>query len=626
MKASFNISVKYILSAVLFVLALGYTKAQSTSFTTNAPNAVVKGAQFRLTYTLSNADGTNFRPNSDNINGFNVLYGPSVSSSSSIQIINGKQSSNSTVSYIYTLEAAKEGTFTLPGATIQVDGKTLTSKSVQVKVLPPDKNANQNQANSNNRQSNQNGGGPFPTNSNSNNISSSDAFIRAIVSKTKVYDQEAFTVTFRFYTTLDVRDIGNVEFPEFNGFMVEDQDLPGNKQLQLDHYNGRNYYAVDLKRSLLFPQKTGEISIPSGKIEMVFSVPSSRVVNTIMGPQYIMSDVKKTLVTNPIKIDVMPLPQGKPSSFANAVGTFSLTPSISATKVKANEAITLTLDISGTGNLKLIKTPEITLPKDFEEFDPKITNNFKFSTKGLSGNKKIEYLFIPRYPGNFKISPIDISYFDIDSNTYKTLSTPEYEITVGKDPNAGNTSVVSNYAQSDVKVENDIRYLKTGNPSVSFINSYFAGSLSYYLWYIIPALLFLIALILYRKQIKENADLVALKTKRANKVAIKRLKQAAKYLSANQKEAFYEEVLRANWGYLSDKLIIPVSELSRDNIEQELNRYGASSTLISKFINVLDTCEFAQYAPVESDAAMDNLYKDAVDAIGEMESTKNKKG
>jgi len=332
MKAGFNISVKYILSAVLFVLALGYTKAQSPSFTTNAPNAVVKGAQFRLTYTLSNADGTDFRPNSDNVNGFNVLFGPSVSRSSSIQIIDGKQSSNSSVSYTYTLEAVKEGTFTLPGATIQVEGKTLTSKSIQVKVLPADKNANQNQASANNPQNR--GAGPSPSNSNSNNISSSDAFIRAIVSKTKVYDQEAFTVTFRFYTTLDVQDIGNVEFPEFNGFMVEDQDLPANKQLQLDHYNGRNYYAVDLKRSLLFPQKTGEISIPSGKIDMIFRVPSSRVVNTIMGPQYIMSEVKKTLITNPVKIDVTALPQGKPASFANAVGSFSMTSDIAHTTLE----------------------------------------------------------------------------------------------------------------------------------------------------------------------------------------------------------------------------------------------------------------------------------------------------
>lgn len=623
MKASFNTSVKYILLVVLSILAIGYAKAQSPSFTTNAPSAVVKGEQFRLTYTLSNANGKNLKPNSDNVNGFDVLFGPSVSSSSSIQIINGKQSSNSTVSYIYTLQATKEGTYTLPGATIEVDGRTLTSKSVQIRVLPPDKNANQNQTNSNNRQ---NGNvGPAPANSNSNNISSSDAFIRAIVSKTKVYDQEAFTVTFRFYTTLDVRDIGNVEFPEFNGFMVEDQELPANKQLQLDHYNGRNYYAVDLKRSLLFPQKTGEMSIPSGKIEMVFRVPSSRVVNTIMGPQYIMSDVKKTLITNPVKIDVMALPEGKPSSFANAVGSFSMTPSISATKVKANEAITLSLDISGTGNLKLIKTPELLLPKDFEDFDPKITNNFKFSTKGLTGNKKIEYLFIPRYPGDFKIPAIDFSYFDIDAKTYKTISTPEYSITVEKDPNAANNAVVSNYAQSDVKVENDIRYIKTGTPSETALTNNFVGSLSYYLWYIIPALLFFISLIIYRKQIKENADLVALKTKRANKVAIKRLKQAAKYLAANQKEAFYEEVLRATWGYLSDKLVIPVSELSRDNIEQELNKDGASSALISKFINILDTCEFAQYAPVESNAAMDNLYKDTVDAIGEMESTKNKK-
>ena len=200
------------------------------------------------------------------------------------------------------------------------------------------------------------------------------------------------------------------------------------------------------------------------------------------------------------------------------------------------------------------------------------------------------------------------TYFDINSNSYKTLSTPEYTITVDKDPNAGVD--VSGKSKSDVKVINDIRHIKTGVPQFVVADSFYVGTLAYYLWYIVPLILFLITLFLYRKRIKENADLVALKTKRANKVAVKRLKQAQKYLSANQKEAFYEEVLRATWGYLSDKLVIPVSELNRENIEQELIRYGASQDMVAKFIGILDTCEFAQYAPVESDAAMDNLYRD----------------
>lgn len=621
MKTRIDIHKKYFLLLLFSIIGFGYVNAQNVSFAADAPNAVVKGEKFRLTYTLSNANGSGLQMKSS-ISDFNVLYGPSVSSSSMTQIINGKRTSSSSQTYTYILVGNKEGSFTLPAATIVVDGKTYTSNALQIKVLPPDKNATQNNQSSSN-QSNASGAGVSSSGASGGNISSNDAFIRAIVSKTRVYEQEAFVVTFRFYTTLDVRSIGKIEFPEFNGFLVEDFELSPNRQLELEHYNGKNYYATDLKKSLLFPQKFGNLEIPAGKIEMTFNVPSGKVVNTFFGPQYVMTDVTKTLATNPVKVDVQSLPQPRPSDFSNAVGSFSMLPSISSTHVKANDAITLTLDISGAGNLKLIKTPEIKLPPDFEEYDPKIINNFRISSNGLIGSKKIEYLFIPRYQGTFTIEPLVFTYFDINTKSYKTLSTPEYTITVDKDPNAS-VDVIGK-SKSDVKVINDIRYINTGTPQYVVADSFFVGTLAYYLWYVVPAILFLITLFLYRKRIKENSDLVALKTKRANKVAVKRLKQAQKYLSANQKDAFYEEVLRATWGYLSDKLVIPVSELNRENIEQELKVYGASNDMIAKFISILDTCEFAQYAPVESDAAMDNLYRDAVEVIGEMEQGKRSK-
>jgi hypothetical protein len=618
MKTNIDIYSKYFLLLFFSIISFALAKAEDVSFITDAPNAVVKGERFRLTYILSNASGSDLQIKSD-ISDFDVLFGPSIANSSMTQIINGKRSSSSSQAYTFTLFATKEGTFTLPGASIIADGKTYTSNSVQIRVLPPDKNSNVNQSSSS--QSSQGSARSSVPNSSSGSISSSDAFIRTIVSKTKVYEQEALIVTYRLYTTLQVTNVGSIEFPEFNGFIVEDYDLPRNRQLQLEHYNGKNYYSADLKKSLIFHQKYGDLSIPSGKIEMTFNVPSGKVINTFFGPQYVMTDVTKTLVTNPIKLDVLSLPQNRPSSFANAVGSFSITPNISTTHIKANDAIILTLNISGTGNMKLIKTPELKLPTDFEEYDPKITNNFKISTNGLTGTKTIEYLFIPRHEGTFTIPPIEFSYFDVDSKSYKTLSTPEYTIIVDKDPNAKIDTGIS-YAQSDIKVVNDILHIKTGNVRFIKIESFLVDSLGYYLWFILPALFFVIVLFLYRKQIRENADLIALKTKRANKVATKRLKLAAKYLSVNQKELFYQEVLRATWGYLSDKLVIPVSRLNRENIEHELSNYGASSSLISKFIHVLDTCEFAQYAPAESEAAMDNLYKDAVDAIGEMEQSK----
>lgn len=608
---------KYLFFFILSLLSLGIN-AQEVTFRASAPNTVAKGDNFRLVYTLRGGEGSNINV-PETIKGFDILYGPAVSSSYSTQIINGKATTDSSESYIYTMTAASEGTFTIPAATIRVNGKTYTSNSIQIKVLPPDKNAKAAQQGGGNQ-----GGQPSESSSTAQKISSSDAFIRAIVSKSKVYEQEAFTVTFRFYTTLQVSDIGKIEFPEFEGFMVEDQDLPPTRQLTMEHYNGRNYYSVDLRRTLLFPQRSGKITIPSGKIEMVFNVRSGKAVQTFFGPQYVMTDVKKTMTTSPLTINVTQLPEGKPANFSNGVGSFSMSQSITSTNVKANDAVTLKLVISGTGNMKLIKTPELELPKDFESYDPKITNDLKYTDKGLTGTKTIEYLFIPRYQGTYKIPPVTLSYFDNNSNSYKTLSTPEYTLNVAKDPNAGQNNATS-FNQSEVKVEQDIRYLKTGNPSFTKTDSFFFGSTAYYLWYIIPMLIFIVCFILYRKQIKENADVIRLKTKQANKVAVKRLKLAGKYLQAHQKEQFYEEVLRATWGYLSDKLVIPVANLNRDNIENELIRYGASTELISKFISILDTCEFARYAPVESDTAMDNLYKDTVDAIGEMENLKVKK-
>jgi len=606
---------KQFLLFIIFILAAGYIYAQEVTFKANAPAAVVNGETFRLVYTLNNANGEDIKAASS-IKGFEIIYGPAISSSQSTQVINGKVSSSSSESYIYTLTATSEGTFNIPAATIKANGKVYTSNTLQVKVLPPDKKAQQD-PNSAAKPS------ISSSSSTSANIDATDAFIRAIVSKTKVREQEAFVVTFRFYTTLEVRDIGKIEFPEFEGFMVEDQDLPSTRQLRAEHFNGRNYYSVDLKRTLLFPQRSGDITIPSGKIEMVFHVRSGRTYETFLGTQYMMTDVKRMLTTKPLTIHVSELPAGKPENFSNGVGTFSMTQSISSTDIKANDPVTLTLVISGTGNMKLIKTPELVLPKDFETYDPKITNDLRFTDNGLTGKKTIEYLFIPRYQGTYTVPSVKLSYFDNKSNSYKTLSTPEYTLNVAKDPNAGTNSATS-FTQSNVKVEQDIRHIKTGKPSMVKINEFIFGSVSYYLWYIIPFVLFVIFFILYRKKIKENADIVRLKTKRANKVAVKRLKQAQKYLQAQQKENFYEEVLRATWGYLSDKLVIPVADLNRDNVEQELLKFGAEQELIDKFIYILDTCEFARYAPVESDTAMDDIYQATVDSIGKMENFKRK--
>ncbi len=602
---SISLYIKIILLLVLFQSNSLF--AQEVIFKASAPKGVVKNEQFRLTYTL-NKEGKELRLPSD-MDGFEVLFGPSVSSSYSTQIINGKSTSQSSFSYTYILSAPEEGSFTIGPASIIVNGSNYKSNSVQINVLPPDKNADKSQSNQNSSNSS----------SSSTEIKKTDAFIRAIVSKNRIYEQEGFMVTFKLYTTLDVVNFGRIEFPEFEGFLVEELDIPSNQQLQLEHYDGRNYYTADLRKTLLFPQRSGKMTIPSGRLEMVFSVPSGKKISSFFGMQEVNVDVKKPMITNPVTISVNALPSGKPASFKGAVGSFTFKPSISAQKIGANEPITISLEISGTGNQKLIQNPEVEFPTNFELYDPTIENNLTAGPNGLKGTRKIDYLVIPRYEGNYSIPPIEFSYFDINSQSYKTLKSPSYSLTILKgDPS---TATASSYVnQQEVRVEQDIRYIKTEKPTFINTDSFFVGSWGYWLWYVIPFVFLCVFFIFYRKQMKLNTNIVLMRNKRANKVAKRRLKKAESYLKKHDKEDFYSEVLRALWGYFSDKLSIPGSSLTRSNIGVELSNYGVDDALTNEFMKILDTCEFARYAPVESSAAMDEVYQETSDAIGKMEN------
>lgn len=597
-------------------LASGFMGALAqVEFKATAPSAVVQGEQFRLSYVL-NQEGKDLRL--PDIADFDVLFGPSTSTSFSQRTVNGKTTSERSVTYTYILIANKIGKFTIPAASIQVGGSNYQSNALTIEVLPPDEASSQAPSGGSGGSQQERSPGASPA------VSASDAFIRAIISKNNPYEQEGFTVTFRLYTTLNVVNFGRIQFPEFEGFMVEEVDLPMNRQLEMERYEGRNYYTADLRKTLLFPQRSGQITIPTGRIEMVFSVPSGRRVSTFFGSQEVMVDVKKEMVTNPVSINVRPLPANRPASYANAVGTFTLTPSISTTQTRANEAITLRLEISGTGNLKLIRDPQVLFPDNFEVYDPTVNNSFNVTTNGLTGVRTIEYMAIPRYEGEYTIPPVEFTYFDLNSNSYKTLTAPEYELQIAKgDPAAATGGTFVN--RQDVRVEQDIRFLKTGEPSYTSSINFFVGSWGYWLWYIVPFLVLLVAYFINRKQAIENANLALARTKRANKVAIRRLKTAEKYLNEQDKERFYEEVLRAVWGYFSDKLSIPVARLSKNNIEAELSGYGTDSALVERFMHILDTCEFARYAPAESHAEMDKVYRDTLAAIGEMENSLKKK-
>ena len=598
---------KIILFFILISTVIG-AWADGITFSANAPEVVVSGNQFRLSFTVNSQKVRDFR--APNMKGFEVLMGPS--RSTQYQNYNGVVTNSITFTYI--LMAEKEGTYTIPGATIVADGNNYTSNSVEIKVLPPDQSSS-SAGSSNSARSSRN-------QANSGKITDKELFMTATASKTNVYEQEAILLTYKVYTQVNLTALDG-DIPDLKGFHTQEVELPNQKTYSLEHYNGRNYNTLVWRQLVLFPQQTGKIEIPSVTFEGTVSqmIASADPFDAFFnGGNYVK--ITKNIVTPKLTINVKELPAGKPANFSGGVGEFTLSSSINTQELKTNDAVTIKLVISGTGNMKLINTPEVGFPQDFEIYDPKVENKFNLTRNGLSGNKVIEYLAIPRHAGVYTIPPIEFSYFDLKSQSYKTLKTDAYTLNVAK--GEGNSDqVVANFtSKEDLKVlGQDIRYIKTGDTHLTKKDDYFFGSISYYLWYIIPLGLFIAFLAINRKQAMENANVAKVRTKKANKVATKRMKNAGKLLAEKKSEAFYDEVLKALWGYISDKLSMPVSQLSKDNIEEKLQKHQVNEELIKEFINNLNECEFARYAPGNQDEKMDKIYTSAIDVISKMENS-----
>ena len=590
------------------------TFADKVSFVASAPDVVVVGDQFRLSYTVTTQKVKDFRAPS--IKGFDVLMGPSRSEQSSTQIVNGSVSSTSSITFTYILMANTAGEFTVPGASIVADGNQMISNSVKIKVLPQDQNHNSSRRNNDNSSS-------IQPSSNAS-VSNQDLFITATASKTNVYEQEAFVLTYKIYTRESNLQLNNAKLPDFKGFHSQEIEMTTNARWTPEHYKGRNYYTTVYRQFVLFPQQSGKLFIEPAQFQMTVNKPvqSADPFDAFFNGGNNVIEIKKPITTPKIAINVNPLPAGKPTNFLGGVGEFNSSSSINSKELKTNDAITIKLVISGTGNLKLISNPEIKFPDDFEVYDPKVDNQVRLTKEGLTGNKVIEYLAIPRHAGTYKIPGVSFSYFDIRSKSYKTLNTEDYVINVEK--GAGNADqVIANFTnKEDLKVlGEDIRYIKQNEVTFQPKGSFFYGSMSYWLFYIIPALAFILFFIIYRKQAAENANVAKMRTKKANKVAIKRMKLAGKLLSENKKDAFYDEVLKALWGYISDKLNIPVSRLSKDNIEEKLRNHGVSEELIKEFLNALNDCEFARFAPGDENQAMDKVYSSSIEVISKMENS-----
>ena len=624
---------KYKLSLLFLFLGIALMGfAEDVVFKAQAPAQVIVGRPFQLTYSVNDRSRDLRAPE---FTDFDVLAGPYTSTSSSTSFVNGHRTSSFTQTYTYTLMAQRAGTFTIGPATVKVDGENIQSNGVRIQVLPEDEQPSQ-QSNSGAVQ--QSGG-----RSNSESVPQSEGrsnadnlFVRTIASKTRVHEQEALLITYKLYfANVDVAQLtNNTKLPEFTGFLKQELEQ-GEIQTQLEHYNGRNYQTAVLYRTVLYPQHSGDITIDPARFEAVIRVQTQQRTRSIFDDFFATyTNVTKMLTAPGVTIHVSALPGGKPAGFSGGVGRFTLTPSISQTELQANEAVTIKLDISGAGNMKLLKTPAIDWPEGFEPYDPKVTNNFKTTTSGVSGTKSIEYLAIPRSAGEYTIPAVHFSYFDIEDKTYRTLSTPEYTINVKRsgnesglasnssgDPASGSATVYYPQKEDIKQLGTDIRYIDTKPLKITNHKSQITNTGFIWLWYVVPLIIALILLIVLRKQIKENADITRVRYKHANKVAQKRLKTALAALKANDKNAFYAAIEQAAWTYLSDRLSIPTADLNKENIATLLRQKNVSEALIAEVKDVLSTAEFARYAP-STGHAMEDLYKATTNLINNLENEK----
>ena len=618
-----NKTKRLLLPVILLLMAGIQAIAQDVSFTAQAPQAVVVGERFRITYKVDSRDSKEFR--APDMKSLNVLAGPSTSTSSSTQIINGQISSSYTMTYTYVVVATQEGDVELDGATITAGGKQVTSNRLTIKVLPPDQTSQQQQGSRQGQGSSQSAN--QRTSGQTSTASSADElFMLATVDKTTVYEQEALLLTFKIYKlpSVDLRTMSN-KMPDLKNCHVQEVELPQQKEFNLEHYNGRNYQTMVWSQYVLFPQHSGELEIPATPFEGVVAQRVENRSNDVFDMFFNSSryvEVKKDLTTRSIKINVKPLPQGKSSAFYGGVGDFTISSSISSTDVTANDAVTVRVILSGTGNLKLVKTPEIKFPQDFDIYDPKVENKYTIKGGRQTGNKVYEYLVIPRHAGQYTIPAVEFQYFDPKSGSYKTVKTDEYTLNVAKGQGGGESQTSVSYVnKEDLKyVGQDVRFHATPVALKSDSTQFF-GSLLFWLLLVLPLVILLALVVISRKRIADNANIAKVRVKKASSVASKRLKVARKLMKENRKNEFYDEMMRALLGYFGDKLSIPVAELSKDNIQSELKRRAVAEEPVKQVVALLDDCEFARFAPGDDTGRMDRIYEQAVGVIGQIENS-----
>lgn len=601
--------IKKLITYFLFFFVVAGVSAEQTKFVMSAPNAVETGKQFRLTFTL-NEQGNNLKLPPNLTDNFDVLIGPSTGQSTRMQTINGRTTTEVTFSYTYILRAKEEGTFELRPASIEVNGEVFESNSLTIQVVKAQSQPQQQTAPQ----------GEDSQSPQSVDLGGENLFVRVEMSKRSVYRGEQIIATVKLYVSPDIPISGfdEVNLPTFEGFYTQDIEIPQQINFTREVYNDRIYQVGILKKTVLFPQQNGKITVEP------FSM--SLLVQQRVRPRSFFDDffsgvrtVRATVTSDPVSVNVRDLPP-EPNNFYGGVGNFNISSELSGENVTTNDAVTLKITITGSGNIRLIRTPELELPTDFEVYDPQATDNVQTSNSGVSGTKTIEYLFQPRFEGDYTIPAIKFAYFNPSSGRYITKSTQEYTLHVEKGTGDQSATMVNNLRREDVQMlGRDIRFIKQGNPSLHEKGYTFYGTPLFYSIYGGSALLFLALFVVYRKKARENANAALMRNKKANRVANKRLKAAAGYMKQNENEAFHEAILKAFWGYLSDKLGIPVANLNRENAVANLQENNVDQQVIDDFVEIIEQCEFARYAPSGGSEARHEIYKKAASTMTRLE-------
>jgi hypothetical protein len=599
----------------IILLLIGLNSfADDVKFSMSAPDIVTTGEQFSLTLSL-NASGEDLRM--PDISNFDILMGPSVSQSRSFSAINGKMTQSVNFSYTYVLRAQSEGTFTIPPASIKSGRNVYQSNSITIKAIKGRQPVATSSSSSGNAQGN-------PTQSNSASSSKDNLFIQFETDKRNVYKGEMILVVFKLYSRVSL-SVADQTLPSFEGFWSQDIEIPPADQTRArEAVDGIIYNVYTLQKKILIPQQTGTLYIEPA--EMVFNVQQRVASNNVFDDFFgSVQNVRVPVKSNRVAIQVKDLPS-PPANFKGAVGRFTMTSTIDKTNIKSNEAITIKTKVSGSGNLKHINPLNFSFPADFEVYDPKTSYEFKASESGINGSTNFEQVIIPRFAGNFTIPSQDFVYFDPSSQSYKTLSTQPFEIHVEKGSDEQSKTVVSSMSKQDVKyIGKDIRFIKPEIRKLKPKNSIFFGSFNFYLTYFAALLGFVFLVFFQQKRIRENANIALMRNRKASKMARERLKAASLCVKTNNKDEFFDSLMRAFWGYLSDKLTLPLSELSRDNAKATLSRYNVDESTIEEFISLIDTCEMARFAPTAVSEPIGDLYLKAENLMSTFEKQIRKK-